>query len=150
MYTDEVKRICLPLLSERGVELVDLLISRGRRRFLLRFLVDKPAGITLDECARLNREISRLLDEENIVQEGYVLEVSSPGLDRPLRRTRDFERCLGQLVKIALHQPLNGQNVWIGFMDGVDEENVIIRAGKEESLRIARKDIALARLEVEV
>ena len=147
---EEIKKRVGPLLKANGMELVDLFISRGRRRSLLRFLVDKPTGITLDECARLNQEISRFLDEENIVQESYVLEVSSPGLDRPMKNTRDFQRCLGQIVKIALHQPLNGQNVWIGFMDGVDEENIIIRAEQGERVRIARKDIAWAKLEIKV
>lgn len=128
--------------------MVDLVVYRGRSRSVIRFLVDKPGGITLDECARLNQEIGRFLDEKNIIQESYVLEVSSPGLDRPMKSTRDFQRCLGQLVKIVLRKPLNRQNVWVGVMEAVDEANVIIRTEEAETLRIAREDIARAGLEV--
>ncbi len=147
---DELRKTCLPLLSKQGIELVELGIARERGSLVLRFLVDKAGGITLDECARLNQEISRLLDAQDIVQESCVLEVSSPGLDRPLRSTRDFQRCLGQLVKIVLHQPVSGQNVWIAIIDSVDEENVVIRAEKEQRLPIARRNIAWAKREVEV
>lgn len=128
--------------------MVDLSISRGRRRSVIRLLVDKPGGITLDECARLNQEIGRLIERENIIQESYVLEVSSPGLDRPMESTRDFQRCLGQLVKIVLRKPLNRQNVWVGVMEAVDKANVVIRTEEAQMLRIAREDITRARLEV--
>jgi len=146
--SEQIKKQALPLLTKEAVELVDLIICRGRRRSVIRFLVDKPGGITLDECARLNQEISRLVERENIIQESYVLEVSSPGLDRPLESTKDFQRCLGQLVKIVLHKPINRQNVWVGVVEAVDEENVIIRTEEAETLRIARENIARARLEV--
>jgi len=145
---EEIKKRVLPLLSEQGIELVDLLINRGRRRMVLRFLVDKSGGITLDECARLNRELGRVLDEGDIVQQAYLLEVSSPGLDRPIKSTRDFQHSLGKLVRIVLHQPFNGQNVWIGVVGSVDDENVLIRTEKGEELQIARENIAKARLEV--
>ena len=146
--SEQIKKQALPLLTKEAVELVDLIICRGRRRSVIRFLVDKPGGITLDECARLNQEISRLIERENIIQEGYVLEVSSPGLDRPMKSTRDFQRYLGQLVKIVLHKPLKRQNVWVGVVKAVDEENVIIRTEEAQMLRIARENIARAGLEV--
>ena len=148
---DEIKARVLPFLVRENVELVDLLVNRGRRRLILRFLVDKPGGITLDECARLNKEIGRLIEQEEIIQQSYVLEVSSPGLDRPLVSTKDFQRCLGQLARIVLHQPINGENVWTGFIDAVDENDVVIRTSSQdpEKLSIARKNIARARLEIE-
>lgn len=145
---EQIKEQILPLLTEQDVELVDLLINRGRGRSILRFLVDKSGGITLDECARLNQEISQLIEGTNIIQEGYVLEVSSPGLDRSLKSMRDFQRSLGKLIKVVLHQPIKGQNVWVGFVDEVDQENVFIRTENNEKLRIARKDLARAKLEV--
>jgi ribosome maturation factor RimP len=145
---EQIKEQILPLLTEQDVELVDLMINRGRARSILRLLVDKSEGITLDECARLNQEIGQLIERENIIQEGYVLEVSSPGLDRPLKSMRDFQRSLGKLVKFVLHQSIKGQNVWVGFVDEVDQENVLIRTENNEKLRIARKDLARAKLEV--
>ena len=147
---EEIKELALPLFLREGVELVDLLSCRERGRFTLRFLVDKPQGITLDDCAYLNREIIRILDQQNIVQESYVLEVSSPGLDRPLKNTRDFQRFQGELVKIVLHEPIEKENVWIGYLDQVDEENLTIRTETERILRIPREEIARANLEVRV
>ena len=147
---DKVKELVLPLLSAQQVKLVDLFLRREGRKAILRFLVDKSGGITLDECAQLNWDIGRILDEQDVIQESYVLEVSSPGLDRSLVSTNDFQGVQGQLVKIVLHQPLNRQNVWIGFMNSVDDENVIIQTKEKETLSIPHKNIARANLEVRV
>ncbi|UCB57459.1 MAG: ribosome maturation factor RimP [Candidatus Omnitrophota bacterium] len=143
---EEIKKKVSSLLTKEAVELVDLIIVRERGKSILRFLLDKSGGITLDECARLNREIGSLL--EDTIQESYVLEVASPGLDRPMKITRDFERSMGQLAKIVLHKPFKRQNVWIGVIEGVDEDSVTIRTEDKELLRIERSDIAWARLEV--
>ena len=145
---EAIKKLVLPLLAERDVELVDLLGSRERGRSCLRFLVDKSGGITLDECAQLNQEIGQMLDEEDIVQENYALEVSSPGLNRPLVSTRDFQRVQNQSVKIVLHQPIKGQNVWIGVLEEVDEENVAIQTENKQRLCIPRSKVARANLEI--
>ena len=150
LFLDKIKEQVLPLLDAQGVELVDLVIARERGRSILRFLVDKPGGITLDECARLNQEIGRFFDQTDLIQETYLLEVSSPGLDRPLKSARDFQRVQGKLVKIVLHQPLNGQSVWEGLVDGVDEENVIMQSANNQRLVIPRQNIARASLEVRV
>jgi ribosome maturation factor RimP len=145
---DEIKARVLPLLEGKGVELVDLLISRGRKRFVLRFLVDKPGGITLDECAGLNRDLGHFFEQENMFDRQYILEVASPGLDRPLKSDRDFQRNMGNLVKVALHRPLDRQNVWVGVISGVDEKSLVIRTENHGELRITREDIAWARLEI--
>ena len=150
LLLDKVKELVRPLLSGQQVELVDVLLRRERGRFTLKFLVDKPAGITLDECARLNREIDQVFDRENIIQQSYVLEVSSPGLDRPMKSTRDFQRAQGQLIRIILHEPLNKQNVWVGLVSGVDDEKVIIQTEDQKKQSIPRKNIARANLEVGV
>jgi ribosome maturation factor RimP len=161
---EEIKKRVVPLLETKGVELVDLIVSRDRAGFVLRFLVDKtpplkelggsipvdkPPGITLDECAQLNREIGRILDEQEILQQAYVLEVASPGLDRPMKSSADFQRNLGKLVKIALHQALNGQNVLQGFLEAVDSKNVLVRQKQGQRLRIRREDIAWAKLDLD-
>ncbi len=147
---EDIKKLVLPLLAERDVELVELRATRERGRSCLRFLVTKPAGIALDECAGLNQQIGQLLDREDIVPEKYILEVSSPGLDRPLGNTRDFQRNLGKAIRIVLHRPINGQNVWSGSLDKVDEENITINTEQGQQLRIPRENIARAKLEVEV
>lgn len=144
------RNLVSPLLAARGIELVDLFLVRGRRRSTLRFLVTRPEGITLDECARLNQEIGQLFDQEDVIQERYVLEVSSPGLDRPLKSSRDFERYLGKPVRIVLHEPLNKQNVFEGLIDEVTEENIVIRAKGKKKVCIPRSNIARANLEVQL
>jgi len=145
---ESLRQVALPLLTNRGIELVDLLCNRSNGRVFLRFLVDRPGGITLDECAQLNREIGQLLDTQDLIQQRYLLEVSSPGLDRPLSSSKDFERCLGQSIKVDLHQPLHGQNVWVGRLEQVNEQEIIIQAQQQQALSIAHRDIARARLEV--
>ncbi len=148
--SEDIKRQVLPLLAKESVELVELLIRRGRSRLILRFLVTKPGGITLDECAQLNREIGRTIDRENMIQGTYVMEVSSPGVDRPMKSTRDFQRSLGEPVRIVLHESLNGENVWKGLLKEVDQEDVIIQTQKEQRLCIPRKNIARANVEVQL
>lgn len=147
---ERIKEQVLPLLTEQAVELVELLISREKGRSVLRFLVDKSGGITLDECARLNQEIGQLLERENVIEESYLLEVSSPGLDRRLESTRDFQRVRGELVKIVLHRPIDKQNVWVGLLEEVDEENVVIRTEQKELQRICLANIARANLALEI
>ena len=146
----EIRERISPLLTEQGIELVDLLLLRERGKSILRFLVDRPEGITLDECTRLNRRISEVFDQENSFQQSYVLEVSSPGLDRLLKNSRDFARCLGKPVRIVLHEPLNNQNVFEGSIDQVTDENIVIQAKGKEKVRISRSNIARANLEVQL
>jgi len=147
-FLDKIKKLTSSLLANAGVELVELFINRERGRSILRLLVDKPGGVTLGECARFNREIGNLLDKENIIQESYVLEVSSPGLGRPMKSTRDFQRNLEKLVKIILHQPIDRENVWKGILNKVGEENIVIETERGKMLSIPRRNIARANLEV--
>ncbi|MFC1632156.1 ribosome maturation factor RimP [Candidatus Omnitrophota bacterium] len=137
-----------PILTAKGVELVELKLVRESGRTVLKFFVDKDGGITLGECAQLNKEIGQFLDQQDSIQQRYVLEVSSPGLDRPLKSTRDFQRCLNQPVKVVLHQAYAGQNVWIGVLTGVDEQNLTIQTEAEQQVTVPRNIIARARLEV--
>lgn len=145
---EKIKEAALPILAEEGAELVDFLLSQGKGTTLLRFLVDKTGGITLEDCAQLNRRIAQVLEERDVIQRSYILEVSSPGLDRPIVSTRDFQRCLGTAVKLVLHIPLNGQNVLSGFLDAVDADTIVIRGRENENTVVARKNIARARREI--
>lgn len=147
-FTDKIGDLVRPLLEKQGVELVDLIVVRGYGRSTLRFLVDLPGGITLDRCVQLNEEIGKALDRENAIQESYILEVASPGLDRPLVSTRDFQRCAQKKLRIILHQPIDRQNVWKGTMSEVDEANLTIQTEDQKTLVIPRNNIAKARLEI--
>jgi ribosome maturation factor RimP len=104
---DRVERLVAPILAEMSLELVDLEYQREGRSTFLRFFIDKEGGVTLDDCADFSREVSALLDVEEVIDTSYRLEVSSPGLERPLKKAADFERFAGKPVKIKTRQKLD-------------------------------------------
>jgi ribosome maturation factor RimP len=112
-------------LNSRGIDLVELIHRYEGYKLVLRLLVDKPdGGISIGECAGLNVEIGELLDEKNMFQERYILEVSSPGLDRPLKSRSDFLRCLNRQVKCFLSEALNGKIEIDGLIKEVLQDGV--------------------------
>jgi len=119
----EVTSLIEPILDEMEIELVDIEYLHEQGRWILRIYVDEPGGITLDDCARVSREIGGLIEVKDIFHQEYVLEVSSPGLNRRLKKEQDFERAVGKNVKIRLFTPLEGQRSFRGslqsFQDGI-------------------------------
>lgn len=97
---EQIEELSLPILEDLGFELVDLEYQRADRGWVLRFFIDKEGGINLDECAAASREIATLLDVESLIDTAFQLEVSSPGLERPLKKLPDFERFTGRKAKI--------------------------------------------------
>jgi ribosome maturation factor RimP len=123
----ELENIIRDHLVCLGLELVELVYRFEGRYMVLRLLVDRPeGGITIDECARLNIEISSILDEKNIIQERFSLEVSSPGLDRPLKSRNDFIRSLNRRVKFFLSAPVHGKIEIDGKITQVNEQSVSV------------------------
>jgi ribosome maturation factor RimP len=119
------------LVAQRGFELVQLSCYRAGRSLGVRILADRPeGGITIEECAQLNRQISMTLDEKELIQERYVLEVSSPGLDRPLRTKKDFSRCLNKKVQIFLREPVFEKLQFQGTITNVTDESVKIETAQ--------------------
>ena len=144
----EIEELMSPLLDKEGVELVYILYRRESGKMVLRFLVDMPGGITLAECARLNNQIGKVLDESNIPLENYLLEVSSPGLDRPIKTVKDFLRVVGKKVRILWTKDNKERVTDIGEVKSVDNENVTLAMeGKEEAIPIDK--IVKARLDIE-
>jgi len=112
-------------LAGQSLELVELFCQHEGRNLRVRLLVDKPAGgITVGECVRVNRGISALLEEKEIIRENYILEVNSPGLDRTLKVKQDFFRCQGRKVKFFLIEPINGKIEIVGLIFQVLEDGV--------------------------
>ena len=124
-------KTCLAdFLKSRNLDLVEVIHRYEGKDSVLRILVDKPeGGITIGECAGLNRELSALLDEKNILEEQYILEVSSPGLDRPLKTENDFSRCLNKRAKFFLNDLINGKLEWDGVITKVDGKIVYVDTG---------------------
>lgn len=124
----ELKDFVSGYLKEQGLRLVDLIYRYEGRDLFLRILVDKPeGGITLDECARLNDEISRILDDKDIIKQRYILEVFSPGLDRPLVAKSDFLRCVNRNVRFFLCESINGKMELEGIITKIDGDSVYIK-----------------------
>lgn len=141
---NKIKDLVSPILEEEAVELVDITYRWERDRMVLRFLIDKRGGITVDECASLNQKLSSLLDEANVIEATYVLEVSSPGLDRPLATTKDFMMVLGKLIKVYSSISIGARNVNVGRLSDVDEEKITIDIEEGLRLNIPRDKITKA------
>lgn len=145
----KVKAATAQLLQEEKVELVEIIYRRENQGMVLRFLVDKPNGITLNECTFLNHEISRILDEQNIVEQRFILEVSSPGLDRPLKTRRDFEWALNQLVILHMYEMVEGHNNFLAKVLEVKPQSIIVEKQKDlKILEIPLENIIKAKIEV--
>lgn len=124
---NELEAFLSDFLRGRGLDLVELIYRYEGRDLYLRVLADKPGGgISLGECALLNRELSDVLDEKNILQDRYILEVSSPGLDRPLKAENDFLRFLNKSVKFFLSDKISGKLEWDGVIQRVSDGKVYI------------------------
>ncbi|MDD5681560.1 MAG: ribosome maturation factor RimP, partial [Candidatus Omnitrophica bacterium] len=121
---DRVSSLTAPLLSEAGVELVDLTYRRETGGMILRFTVDKAGGITVGECGGLNRKIADILDEADPIDGPYMLEVQSPGLDRKLVKTSDFERTIGKDIFVVTYGPVENKREFTGKLKWVGEESI--------------------------
>ena len=141
----QVEQLAEALVASEGMELVDLEYRRQGRRWMLRLFIDKDGGVTLDDCASISRELGDLLDVKDVIPQAYVLEVSSPGLNRRLRKKEDFSRFAGQKVKLQFVAPLDGRRKIVGELEGIEDETVIV-ALPEGRCSVALKDIAKANL----
>lgn len=121
-----------PVVEEENLELVDLEFSGVGPASVLRVYVDRSAGVTVDQCAHLSRKISDLLDMDDLIPGRYRLEVSSPGLDRPLVSGADFKRKIGKKVKVFLKESVDGKTELVGEIKNLKGENVVLQLGSIE------------------
>lgn len=145
----KIKEMVRPLADEMGLELVDVEYKSGGD--FLRVFIDRPGqGVAMEDCSGLSRRISAELDVNDPISHPYRLEVSSPGLDRPLKNQEDYIRYAGKLAKVILSQPMNGQNTFIGHIGECRQGMVKINLKDEESVWLPLAQIKKARLEVEM
>ncbi|MBI2871415.1 MAG: ribosome maturation factor RimP [Candidatus Omnitrophica bacterium] len=147
---ERVREFVLPHLVDRGVELVELVLGRTGSRLVLRFLVDKRGGITLDEVSALNRLIGDGLESLDIVPEPYIIEVSSPGLDRPLKTPEDFRRARGERVRITTREAVGGRVDFVGEVGEVNEGEVTIFQREGSRFTVSFDKIAKAVRMIEI
>lgn len=145
---ERVKNLIEPILLEQGLELVDMEYRREPRGWVLRLYIDKEGGVTLGDCTQVNQELGRLLDVEDFITNSYVLEVSSPGLTRPLKTERDFRKVKSQRVKVRTLEPIMDQREFKGRLLEVSEQGIEIEAdGKRISIPFSK--IGKAHLEID-
>jgi ribosome maturation factor RimP len=148
---ERVKDLTIPLLATFGVELVEVQVAGAARRPTLRFTIDSERGVTVDDCARVSREIEDLLDSREVVPGGYVLEVSSPGLTRSLRIPGDLARYEGRLAKVTLKRSGSSGQVIVGRLGPLAGNTLeMVPSEGGEPVSVAVDDIAKARLEIDV
>ena len=134
-----------PSVSALGCELLGVQVSRGSRHTVLRLYIDRPEGITLDDCERVSHQVSGILDVEDPIEGEYSLEVSSPGEDRPLFLESHFQRYAGHEVRVRLAVPVEGRRTVTGTLAGMDGDTVTVTDGDRE-WRLPMDQIAQARL----
>lgn len=145
-YEQKTEAILQPIVDANGFELVDVEYVKEGGNWYLRAYIDKPDGITVDDCELVSRAANDILDEQDFVEDSYIFEVSSPGLGRPLKKDKDFQRSIGEEVEIRTYRAIDRQKEFIGILRSFDKENLVIELENEEEMKIARADIALVRL----
>jgi ribosome maturation factor RimP len=147
---ERVRSLAEPILTDRGLTLVDVEFRRESRGWILRLYMDRPGGVTLDDCQRVSEELGDHLDVADAIDWPYHLEVSSPGLDRPLTRDADFVDYAGKAARITTHEPIEGQRNFRGRLAGLADGAVLLDLADGRQARIPRGLIAKARLEIEL
>jgi len=137
-----------PILAGEGFELVEIQFRRESRGWILRLFVDREGGMSLDDCVRLSHEIGRGLDVEDLIEMPYTLEVSSPGLTRSLKTSRDFLRYRDRLAKITTTQPIGNRRQFKGRLRGLEEDRIRLEMDGE-TFQIPLDQVAKANLEIE-
>ena len=145
-----VETVVLPVVQAHGLTLVDLEVRGNGRRVAVRIYVDKPGGVTVGDCQQLSYEVGDLIDVSNLVPRSYDLEVSSPGLDRELRKERELRWATGRLVRLWTREPVDGHREVSGRLVLVDEGALLVATSASDGpLRVPRNLLAKVRLEVE-
>ncbi len=144
-YEAKTEKLVLPIIEENKYELVDVEYVKEGSNWYLRVYVDKPGGITVDDCEIVSRALGDLLDRDDFIDEAYILEVSSPGLGRPLKKEKDFNRSIGKMVEVKLYRAINKRKNFEGELKAFDDATVTITEDNEE-LTFNREEIALIRL----
>ena len=128
----KARQLLEPHVTELGLELVDVEYVKEGAHWFLRIYIDKEGGVDIDDCTAVSQRVSELLDKENIISQAYMLEVSSPGIERPLRKKEDYEKYKGELVSVNSTKPIEGYSRFTGILKGLIDEKVILEYNSKE------------------
>ncbi len=145
-----IKHIAASAAEESGVEFVHSEILGTRRNMTVRVFIDKPGGVSVEDCAAVSRRMEETLDADDFIPAAYLLEVSSPGLERELYSVEDFRRFTGQKVKVKLASAVNGQKVFIGQIDSVDGDEIVLSEKALGEVRFPHSEVTKANLRVDL
>lgn len=149
--TQIVEELVIPILEELNLELVDVEYSKEGKNWFLRVFIDSEKGIDIEECGLVSERLSEKLDELDPIPHNYFLEVSSPGAERPLKKTADFEKAVGKQVNIKTYEPIDGEKVFEGELTSFDGETVTVTLmikTRKKVMQIPYEKIAAARLAI--
>ena len=148
--TEKVAQMAQPIVEELGYELYEVeYVKKKDQPGELLIYIDNEKGISLEDCEKVSRALDVPLDELDPIEDAYVLCVSSPGLDRPLKKEQDWQRAMGKMVEVRLFSKKNGKKEYVGELLEYSKENVIINQKKEGQILFLRSEIALIRLYIE-
>ena len=143
---DRIAEGALPVLEAAGYDLADLELVKEGANWYLRFYIDSPEGVDIDDCEKASGLLSDWLDETEPIPQAYFLEVSSPGIERVLKKEKDFIRFAGQMVAVKLFTPLKGRKVYLGKLGPVDDQTLALTTEEDQLLEFPREKIARVNL----
>ncbi len=144
-YETQTERLLLPITEKEGVEIYDVEYVKEGSDWYLRVYIDKPQGVDIGDCERVSRALSDSLDSADFIADAYILEVSSPGLGRALKKDKHLEKSLGQKVEIRLYKPIEKCKDFSGILKNFDADRIVIETSEKE-MEFMRKEVALIRL----
>ena len=147
-YEKRAEELLAPIVEQNGFELVDVEYVKEAGTWYLRGYIDKEGGITVNDCETVSRAFSDRLDENDFIEDSYIMEISSPGLDRPLKKEKDFKRNMGKPVEVRTYRPIEKQKEFCGVLTTYDSNSVTIDEDGNERV-FDKKDIALIRPAIE-
>ena len=148
-YEKKTEELITPLIDAEGFELVDVEYVKEGADWYLRVYIDKDGGITVNDCEKISRAFNEILDREDYIDDAYIFEVSSPGLLRPLKKDKDYQRNLGKLLEVKLFAPLNGVKEFEADLKSYDKESATLVMDDDTEVTVKRSEISLIRPAIE-
>ena len=146
IYEQKTEELIMPLIEQHQFELVDVEYVKEGGNWYLRAYIDKPGGITVDDCELVSRALSDLLDEHDFIEDAYILEVSSPGLGRPLKKDKDFARSIGEEVDVKTFRAIQHQKDFTGILKAYDKEKIVLELEGGEAVSYTHLTLPTIRL----
>ncbi len=148
-YEARFEKILMPITKECGVEIYDVEYVKEGGSWYLRAYIDKEGGVTIDDCEKVSRKVSDVMDKEDFIPDAYILEVSSPGLGRALKKEKHLAQSIGENVELKTYKPIEKKKEFSGVLEAFDKNSVTLRIEEGKSMKFDRSDVALIKLAID-